>query len=789
MMQETLYIKKIAVLGAGVMGAQIAAHCINAGFKTFLYDLPAKDGHLNSIVNKAIINLTKLKPSPLGETANASLITACNYEEDLNQLSQCDLIIEAIAERLDWKEELYKKISPYLTENSILVSNTSGLSVNTLADNLPEVYQKRFCGVHFFNPPRYMHLVELVPAKSTSSELLNQLETWLTSHLGKGVVRAKDTPNFIANRIGVFSLLVTLYHADKLNIGLDTVDALTGTLLGRPKSATFRTMDVVGLDTMEHVVHTMREELRDDPWHKYFYLPDWLLSLIKNGNLGQKTGAGVYRKLGKIIEVYDPQTGEYRPSNPELSTQVKEIFQVNNPAERMNLLFTSNTKEAEFLACCFRDLFHYCAFQLENIAEKAADVDLALRWGFGWSYGPFEIWQEAGVKNLSNLLGKDIAEGKTLSEAKLPSWLSGLESFYTEQGSYSPLENDYKKRSSLPVYKKQIFKDSLPNEPVFKTETLFENEGVKLWSLKDNVVVASFKTKANCIGQSVLTGMNEALDYAEKNNRGLIIYQNDKNNFSSGADLKGVGELILQNKFNVIEKMIEDFQNLVMRFKYSPIPVVAALRGRALGGGCEILLHCDATVAAFESYPGLVELGVGLIPAGGGCAEMALRAAKNSKHADIMTMIRPYFQQIATAFVAGSAEQAIEKGYLKQSDSFMLHADEVLYAALAKVNNLLDSNYTPPIAPVFKVAGRQGKAQLQIGLVNWLKGGFISEHDYLIANHLAHILCGGEVNANTEVDEKWILKLEREAFIELTRNPLTQARIEHILKTGKPLRN
>lgn len=788
-MQEPLYIKKIAVLGAGVMGAQIAAHCINSGFKTLLFDLPAKEGPLNSIVNKAILNLTKLKPSPLGVADNAALITACNYEENLNELSECDLIIEAIAERLDWKEELYKKISPYLTEKSILVSNTSGLSINTLAHNLPEIHQERFCGVHFFNPPRYMHLVELVPAKSTSPELLNNLETWLTSHLGKGVVRAKDTPNFIANRIGVFSLLVTLYHADRLNIGLDTVDALTGALLGRPKSATFRTMDVVGLDTMEHVVHTMREELRDDPWHQYFNLPDWLVTLIQNGKLGQKTGEGIYRKAGKNIEVYDPKTGDYRPSNPSLSEEVREIFKIKNSKERMELLFNSNSDEAKLLALCFRDLFHYTAFHLEDIADTVRDVDLALCFGFGWTDGPFETWQKAGVSDITKMLARDISENNTLSEVHLPQWLSNLDDFYTKDGAYCPLEHTYKKHSDLPVYKKQFFPEFVVKEHKFQSETLFENDGVRLWNLKDNVVVASFKTKANCIGQSVLSGMNQALDYAEKHNRGLIIYQEDKNNFSAGADLKSVGELISQNKFNVIEKMIEDFQNLVMRFKYCPIPVVAALRGKAFGGGCEILLHCDATVAAFESYPGLVELGVGLIPAGGGCTQMALRAASLAKYSDVMTFIRPYFQQIATAFVAGSGEQAIEKNYLKPSDHYVMHVDEVLYAALSKVNELYESNYTPPIASKFKVGGLEGRAQLQLGLVNYLEGKFISEHDYNIANALAHVICGGEVNANTEVDEKWILKLEREAFIKLTQNPLTQARIAHILQTGKPLRN
>jgi len=401
-MQEPFCIKKIAVLGAGVMGAQIAAHCINAGITTLLYDMPAKEGDKNNLVLKAIARLKNIKPSPLATPDVLNLLQARNYEENLEDLSDCDLVIEAIAERLDWKKELYEKITPYLNKNSIIVTNTSGLSINSLSHSLPDQIRSRFCGVHFFNPPRYMHLAELIPSRHTSAKLLDHLEEWLTSYLGKGVVRAKDTPNFIANRIGVFSLLITLHHAEEMGIQLDEVDALTGTLIGRPKSATLRTMDVVGLDTMHHVVATMHDQLSDDPWHDIFVLPGWLKDMIDKGELGQKTGQGIYRKNGKLIEVYDTKTHEYRPIKSKVSDEIRSIMKLSDYEERMKRLLSSDDPQAQFLSACFRDLFHYCAFHLQAIASTVRDVDLAMRWGFGWNEGPFEIWQQAGINTFKD---------------------------------------------------------------------------------------------------------------------------------------------------------------------------------------------------------------------------------------------------------------------------------------------------------------------------------------------------------------------------------------------------
>ena len=786
-MQEPFFISRVAVLGAGVMGAQIAAHCVNAGIETLLYDLEAKEGAHNAIVEQAISHLKKLKPSPLGTPDVASLLLARNYADDLAELATCHLIIEVIAERLDLKEALYQRIAPVLNSKTIVVSNTSGLSIRALAEALPVSHRERFCGVHFFNPPRYMHLAELIPAPTTCPNLLDNLETWLTSRLGKGVVRAKDTPNFIANRIGVFSLLVTLHYAEALNLGLDEVDALTGSLLGRPKSATFRTMDVVGLDTMQHVVHTMQEQLQDDPWKCLYSLPDWLTGLIKKGALGQKAGQGIYRKQGSVIEVFDVASSLYRPAKGVVNEEIEAIMRLPNRNQQLQQLLMSEHPQAKFLVGILRELFHYSAYHLEAIADTVRDVDLAIRWGFGWQEGPFETWQGFGIKEMKDVINLGIEEHLSISNAPLPDWLEATEAFYRKEGAFTPSTGLFKGRSALPVYTRQFFFDKTMLESSFRPETMYENDGVTLWHLQDDVAVVSFKSKANCIGQAVLDGLEHALALSLRQCQGLIIYQHDAMNFSAGADLKGIGALLQSNKLDVVDAMIGQFQRVVNSMKYASIPIVAALRGRALGGGCEIMLHCDSVVAAFEAYPGLVEMGVGLIPAGGGCKEMALRATANAN--DPMTHLSHYFEQIARAVVASSAPDARRLGYLQAKDVWVMHRDEVLYASLARVKALLAANYSPPIPSLFKVAGREGHARLQAGLVNWREGGFISAHDYLIANQLAYVLCGGDVNASEYVNEAWMFRLEKEAFMSLAANPLTQARIRHMLETGKPLRN
>lgn len=828
-MRNNFHIRKVAVLGAGVMGAQIAAHLVSANVETLLFELPAKESDLNGNVLKALEGLKKLDPAPLASPAKLNSIQPANYEQHLELLRDCDLVIEAIAERMDWKSALYQKIAPYLAENSLFASNTSGLSINKLAEAFPEKMRHRFCGIHFFNPPRYMHLVELIPCIGTEASLLDHLETFLVSTLGKGVVRAKDTPNFIANRIGVFSMLATKHHAQAFNLGFDTVDALTGRYLGRPKSATFRTLDVVGLDVYAHVVNTMREGLTDDPWHKYFNLPEWFNSLIDQGALGQKTKRGIYLKIGKEIHVLDLNTRTYHLSETKVDEQVKAILRERNWAKKLAGLRNLQHPQAQFLWSTFRDVFHYCAFQLEHIANNARDLDFAVRWGFGWDSGPFEIWQAAGWQQVASWISADIAEGKALSNVPLPSWATEPDrvGVHTAQGSYAPVSNSTQTRSRLPVYLRQLFPDRLLGEPVQYGETIFETEDARLWHTGDDIAILSFKTKMHAIGNEVVDDILRAINEAEAHFIALILWQSEAP-FSVGANLlqlmQGIQESSeappagLFNKFkgaaqrvkytiagggglggimnaatgNVprVEAVVAKFQQASLRLKYARIPTIAAVYGLALGGGCEFSIHCTRIVAALESYIGLVEVGVGLLPAGGGCKEMALRAAQEAKGGDIFPHLRRYFQNIAMGEVAKSAELARDMGYLKPSDRIVLNQYELLHVAKEEAKALTATAYRPPLAQrQIPVAGRPGIATLKAAMVNMLEGGFISEHDYSIGCRVAETMCGGDVEAGSLVDEQWLLDLERKNFMELLATDKTRARVEYMLKNGKPLRN
>jgi 3-hydroxyacyl-CoA dehydrogenase len=789
MSSQRLKIRKAAVLGAGVMGAQIAAHLTAAGVETFLFDLPAKDGPKNGIVDRAIAGLRKLSPSPLATPGVADRLIACNYEEHLPRLAEADLIIEAIAERMDWKRDLYARVAPYIAPTAVLASNTSGLSINGLAEVLPKELHPRFCGVHFFNPPRYMHLAELIPARDTDPALLTQLEAFLTTTLGKGVVHAKDTPNFIGNRIGVFSMLATMHHTVAFGLGFDVVDALTGPAIGRPKSATYRTSDVVGLDTMAHVIRTMADTLPDDPWHRHFRAPEWLSALIEKGALGQKTGAGFYRKAGKEIHVLDLAARDYRPAAQTASEEVAAILGLKDPAGKFRRLRESADPQAQFLWACFRDLFHYTAYHLADIADNARDVDFAIRWGYGWAQGPFETWQAAGWKQVAAWIGEDIAAGKAMSDAPLPDWvLDGREGVHGADGSYSPSAKGPRPRSANPVYRRQLFPDPLLGERFDPGTTVFESDAVRCWHAGDDIAVLSFKTKMHTVSGAVLEGIQKAIETAEDGFKGLVIWQN-REPFSAGADLSGAMEALKGGRLAEFEAMVATFQATSQRIKYSLVPVVAAVRGLALGGGCEFQMHAARTVAALESYIGLVEAGVGLLPAGGGLKEIAARVGA-SHPGDVFAGLKPWFETVAMGKVSGSALEAKQMGLLRESDVVVFNAHELLYVARQVAGALAESGYRPPLpARRIPVAGDVGIATFRMLLVNMLEGRFISEHDMEVSARIATVICGGAIDRGSEVDEDWLLKLEREHFVALAQMPKTQERIVHTLKTGKPLRN
>jgi 3-hydroxyacyl-CoA dehydrogenase len=785
-----ILIRKAAVLGAGVMGAQIAAHLANANVQPYLFELAAEGKDKNANARKAIDGLAKLNPAPAATASALKQVIPANYDEHLALLQGCDLIVEAISERMDWKKALFEKVAPHIGANAIFASNTSGLSITELSKTLPAALRKRFCGIHFFNPPRYMRLVELVPTAETDPASLDRLETFLTTTLGKGVVRAKDTPNFVANRVGVFSMLATMHHTMAFKLGFDEVDALTGPAIGRGKSATYRTADVVGLDTMGHVIKTMADTLPSDPWHPHYQSPAFLQALIAKGALGAKTKAGFYTKKGKDILVIDVAKQDYRAQAGAIAEEVQAILKEKSPAQQFAKLRASQHPQAQFLWAIFRDLFHYSAVHLAQIAHCARDVDFALRWGFGWKLGPFELWQAAGWQQVAQWITEDIAAGKAMSKAPLPAWVSdGRKGVHGPDGSWSAETGKMVPRSKLPVYRRQLFPEIVIGEKAAERgTTVFEDEGVRLWHQGDRIAIVSFKSKMHSAGTEVLLGLNRAIDEAEKHFDALVIWHEAP--FAVGANLKAALESLKAGRFDEFEQMVALFQQTSQRLKYSLVPTVAAVEGLALGGGCEFVMHAQRVVAALESYIGLVEVGVGLLPAGGGLKEFAERSAAWAKGGDMFPELSRAFRQIAMGETSKSAEEARERGFLKPGDLVVFHPAELLYVAKQQARAMAEAGVRPMLAPPqIPVAGDTGIATLKMMLINMKEGGFISEHDYEISSRIAEILCGGPVEPGSLVDEQWLLDLERRHFVELAKMPKTQDRIEHMLKAGKPLRN
>lgn len=789
-------VRKVAVLGAGVMGAQIAAHLVNVKVPVVLFDLPAKEGPKNGIVTKAVDGLKKLKPAPLGVPEDAALIQQANYEEHSELLRDCDLIIEAIAERMDWKLDLYTKIAPFLSPSAIVASNTSGLSITKLSEVLPEAIKPNFCGIHFFNPPRYMALVELIATPTTRPEILDQLESFVTTALGKSVVRAKDTPNFVANRVGIAGILATFKEAENYGLSYDVVDDLTGKKMGRASSGTFRTADVVGLDTMSHVIKTLQDNLKDDPFFPSYATPAPLAALIAKGALGQKTGAGFYKKVGKDILRLDPATGEYVAGGKKADDIVARILK-KAPAERLKLLRESSNPQAQFVWAILRNSFHYAAVHLADIADTARDIDFATRWGFGASQGPFELWQQAGWKQVAEWIKADIDAGKALSSAPLPAWVfDGRDGVHTAEGSYSPTKNAYVPVSTLPVYQRQYFPEAVfgsgAAEPLKSGTEEFKNEEVRVWSLDGEVLIASITAKLHLISPTVTEGLLKAVEIAESKYKGLVIWSPD-DVFSAGANLEALMPVFMKSGAKGIAPEEKKLQDAMLRIRYAAVPVVSAIRGIALGGGCELAVYSARRVAAMESYMGLVEVGVGLIPGGGGLTYIARRAAEmasaGNANADILKFLTDGFTAAATAKVGTSAIENRKNGYLLWSDVIVPNKDELLHVATQQAKALFESGYRAPTKALFPVAGRNGIATIKAQLVNMRDGGFISQHDFHIGALIADVVCGGDVDAGSLVSEDYLMALERKHFCGLLENPKTQERIMGMLSTGKPVRN
>ena len=801
-------VKKVAVLGAGVMGAQIAAHLVNCKIPVVLFDLPAKEGPKNGIVSRAIDGLKKLKPAPLGVAQDAALIGQANYEEHLEQLRDCDLIIEAIAERIDWKTDLYHKIAPFISAHAIVASNTSGLSITQLSEALPDAIKPRFCGIHFFNPPRYMHLVELINTPTTTPEVLDQLEAFATSGLGKGVVRAHDTPNFVANRVGIAGMLSTMHEADNFGLTYDVVDDLTGKKLGRASSGTFRTADVVGLDTMAHVIKTLQDNLdaSSDPFYGSYGTPAVVKKLLELGQLGQKTKAGFFKKVGRDVLRFDLEGEEYVPGGQKADEVYGRMLK-KPAAERLQLLRNAEGAQGQFLWAILRNSFHYAAVHLGTIANNARDVDQAMRWGFGMQQGPFELWQDAGWLDVARMVQEDISAGKALCNTPLPDWVfngpvAEAGGVHTAAGSWSASANKFVARRALPVYEKQYFPEKLLGEslPDFTTAgtTLHEDDAIRLWTLDgadraagSGVLIASIKTKMHAISPDVADGLVQGVELAEKDFAAMVIWSGNEP-FSAGADLQAMLPAFMVAGVSAIEGAEHELQNAMLRIRYAGVPVVSAIRGLALGGGCELAVHSARRVAHMESYVGLVEVGVGLVPGAGGLTYIARRAAENaatSTGKDLLPFLTEGFTAAAMAKVGMSAIDSRQLGYLLDSDIVVPHKDELLFVALNEARAMATGGWRAPHKRLFPVAGRSGIATMKGSLVNMRDGGFISAHDFHIASLIAGVVCGGDVDAGTLVTEEYVMTLERKAFCALLEHPKTQERIMGMMSTGKPVRN
>lgn len=798
------HIKKVAVIGSGIMGSGIACHFANIGVEVLLLDIvpreltereKAKGLSLqdkvvrNRLVNDSLIASLKSKPSPIYHQDFAKRIQTGNLEDDIAKVSQVDWIIEVVVERLDIKKKVFENLEKFRTPGTLITSNTSGIPIKFMSEGRSDDFQKHFCGTHFFNPARYLNLFEIIPGPKTTPEVLDFLNGYGEKFLGKTSVVAKDTPAFIGNRIGIFSIQSLFHMVKEMDLTVEEVDRLTGPVIGRPKSATFRTVDVVGLDTLVHVANGIHENCKEDERLELFKLPDFIDTMMKNNWLGSKTGQGFYNKIRNAdgsseIKTLDLNTLEYR-ANKRASFATLELTKtIDKVVDRFKIMVSGKDKAGEFYRKSFAALFAYVSHRIPEITDELYKIDDAMKAGFGWEHGPFQIWDAVGLeKGLELIKAEGLKPAAWVQEMQA----AGITSFYAvKDGSSYYYDIPKKAAEKIPGQDAFIILDNIR-----KTKEVFKNSGVVIEDLGDGILNVEFQSKMNSIGGDVLAGLNKGIDLAEKDFQGLVV-GNQAANFSVGANIGMIFMMAVEQEYDELNMAIKMFQDTMMRMRYSSIPTIAAPHGMALGGGCELSLHADMVVAAAETYMGLVEFGVGVIPGGGGSKEMALRASDIFRKNDVeLNVLQEYFLTIGMAKVSTSAYEAFDMGVLqKGKDVIVVNKDRQIATAKAYAKLMAETGYTqPPKRTDVKVLGKQALGMFLVGTDSMEAGKYISEHDKKIANKLAYVMAGGDLSEATMVSEQYLLDLEREAFLSLCTERKTLERIQHMLKTGKPLRN
>ena len=782
-------INKVAVLGSGIMGSRIACHFANIGVEVLLLDIVPKEGPRNSVVDTALQTAVKTNPSPIYSKKVLGRITTGNFEDDMSKIAAVDWIIEVVVENLDIKKKVFDQVEQYRKAGTLVTSNTSGIPIHMMAEGRSEDFQANFCGTHFFNPPRYLRLLEVIPTPHTKPELVDFLMHYGDQFLGKTTVLCKDTPAFIANRVGVYSIMALLHLVEKMDLTVEEVDKFTGPALGRPKSATFRTTDVVGLDTMIKVSKGLYDNCPDDKAHDLFKLPAYVEKMEANNWLGDKTKQGFYKKTktpeGKTeILALDLKTLEYRPQEKVKSATLDLTKPIENVRNRMKVFAAGKDKAAELFRASFFGLFEYVSDRIPEISDELYRIDDAMRAGFGWDLGPFEVWDAVGIT--------EALEGMKAYGHEAAAWVqemidAGFTTFYkVEDGVKKYYDIPSKAYKAVPGTEAFIILDNLRANKV-----IWKNSGASIIDLGDGILNVEFHSKMNTIGGDTLQAINKAIDMAEKEYKGVVI-GNDGANFSAGANVGMIFMMAVEQEWEELNMAVRMFQNTSMRIRYSSIPVVVAPHNLTLGGGCEFSLHADHVQLNAETYMGLVEFGVGVIPGGGGTKEFALRASDEYKDDQIVqNALKDRFLTIGMAKVSTSAVEAFELGYLqKDKYSISMNRSRLIADAKAKAIELADAGYTKPVPRKdIKVLGKQGLGIVYAGANTMYSGHYISEHDKKISEKLGYVMCGGDLSSQTEVTEQYLLDLEREAFLSLCGERKTLERIQSIVTKGKPLRN